>query len=252
MVWLPKSSALVIGAIALLAGAQPARAQTGSNGYLFGPPQGSITLRGGYASPRAGSDLFSYTTSELSLGRSDFAALEIGADLALPAGRRWEWLLSVDASSRRADSDYRQYIGSDGLPINQQTTFTRVPILFGARYYLRAPGTAVGRLAWVPASWTPWIAVQGGALWYQFTQKGEFVDFNNGNAVFAGELDSSGWTLAGSVAAGITFNLSPWLSLVTQARYVHARTTLSSDYRGFQPIDLAGTSVTAGLTLRIP
>lgn len=252
MAWLPKSFTLLMGAIAVVAGAQPARAQLSGNGYLFGPPKASVTLRGGYASPTARSDLFSYTTSELSLGRGDFAAFELGLDLALPAGRRWEWLLSVDASTRRADSDYRQYIGSDGLPINQQTTFTRVPILLGAKFYLRAPGTAIGRLAWVPASWTPWIAVQGGALWYQFTQKGEFVDFNNGNRVFPGELDSNGWTPAAAVTAGVTFNLSPWLSLVTQARYVHARKTLSSDYRGFQPIDLAGTSVTAGLTLRIP
>ena len=240
-----------VGLVTMLTASARADAQHSRGGFLFGTPDGTLTFRGGYARPTAGSDLFGFATSELTLAKGDFAGLELGADLGIMHGQQWEWLLSVDASTRSAESEYRAWTGSDGKPINQSTTFTRVPVLLGVRYYLRSPGTSIGRLAWIPASWVPWVAVQGGVMWYRFAQTGEFVNFANGNAVFAGDLESTGWAPTAAFTAGVNLNLTPTFALVTQGRYVYARKTLGPDFTGFQPIDLTGGSVTAGLIIRI-
>lgn len=242
---------LAVLAVATLCAVGAEAQRTSGPGYLFGAPDGSVTLRLGYSRPSAGSDLFSYTTSNLSLSKADFGAIEVGADVGILQGDHLEWLFSVDVAKRSADSDYRHFIGSDGLPIVQATTFSRVPLMIGVRYWLRPQGTTVGKLAWVPSFWTPFIALQGGAMWYEFHQSGDFVNFSNGNAVFAGDLTSNGWTPVAAISAGAAFSLSPRFQLLTQARYVYANKTLGADFTGFQPIDLSGLSFTAGLSFRI-
>lgn len=239
--------ALVAALVAAPLGAQAAS----GDGYLFGEPIASVTFRLGYARPSAGSDLFGYTTNLLSLSKGDFAGVELGADLGFMQGSHLEWLLSADVASRTADSDYRDYIGSDGKPINQSTTFVRVPVLFGVRYWLTPPGTRIGKLAWVPARIAPFVGLQGGMMWYEFRQNGDFVDFKNGNSVFAGDLHSNGWAPTAAVSAGVSVALNPHFSLLTQARYLYASRTMSADFVGFQPIDLSGLSMTVGLTYRM-
>lgn len=246
---------LLAGAIAMIA-APVAHAQRGmpnaaGEGYLFGEPWVTLSMRLGYAQPLAQSDLFTFATSEFTLRRRDFGAFEFGVDVGIPASRSVEWLLSVDASSREAASEYRQWTGSDGLPIAQSTTFKRVPVLLGARWWLRPPGESVGALAWVPNRFAPFVALQGGLMYYQFAQKGEFVNFSAGNAVFQGDLGSDGWAPAASATVGALVNLNAQFGLLTQARYTYASKTLGPDFTGFQPIDLSGLSVTAGFTFRL-
>ena len=239
--------ALVAALVAAPLGAQAAS----GDGYLFGEPIASVTFRLGYARPSAGSDLFGYTTNLLSLSKGDFAGVELGADVGFMQGNHLEWLFSADVASRTAESDYRGLIGSDGKPINQSTTFVRLPLLVGARYWFSAPGTRIGTLAWVPTRIAPFVGLQGGVMWYEFRQVGDFVDFNNGNNVFAGDLRSNGWAPTAALTAGLSVAVNPHFSLLSQARYVYAKRSMGADFKGFQPIDLSGLSMTVGLTYRI-
>ena len=73
--------------------ARPARAQDSGDGFRFQRPSGSWSLRGGYAMPNAGSDIFSFTTSNMTVDRGSFSGLDFGADLSFtitrrPVGRR--------------------------------------------------------------------------------------------------------------------------------------------------------------------
>ena len=241
-----------ITALAATMLAAPVGAQaTSGDGYLFGQPLGTLTVRAGFAQPFASSDLFNYTTNLLSLRRRDFGGAEFGVDVGFMQGRRLEWLVSADVSSRTSGSDYRNFVGSDGLPIEQQTTFVRVPVMFGARYWLTPPGTSIGTLAWVPSRIAPFVAVQGGVMWYEFHQSGDFVNFSAGNSVFAGDLTSNGWAPTAALSAGVAVALNPHFSLLTQGRYIYANKTLSADFTGFQPIDLSGLSMTVGLSYRM-
>jgi hypothetical protein len=221
----------------------------GGNGFLFFAPAFELTVRLGYARAMAQSDVFSDATRQLTLGRGDFSGAGVAFDLSYLPSSRWEWVLTAEFTQRTAGSEYRDWTGSDGLPIAQQTRFTRAPMLLGARWNLRPRGETVGRLAWLPVRVVPWIALQGGAMYYDFAQEGDFVDFGNGNAVFAGKVESEGFAPMAAMTVGVTWARGASWGIVTQVRYDYAQATLGRNFSGFQPIDLSGVSFTAGVAI---
>src|ERR1043166_4764571 len=78
---LPRSlarSTRVACALVTLAGiftAHPARAQEpgSGDGFLFRPPTGDVAVRAGFDLASAGSDIFTFVTSELTVNRRDFS-----------------------------------------------------------------------------------------------------------------------------------------------------------------------------------
>ena len=66
---------------AALAGT-PALAQSNGDGFLFRKPLGLVTIRTGIDGPRAGSDIFSSFTKDLTVNRRDFRAFNIAGDVA--------------------------------------------------------------------------------------------------------------------------------------------------------------------------
>src|SRR5215210_2851668 len=56
-------------------------AQTSGAGFLFGPPTGAISIRGGLDRANAASDLFVFVTDELTLSRSDFRSATVAGDV---------------------------------------------------------------------------------------------------------------------------------------------------------------------------
>src|SRR5688500_12614835 len=71
-------TALVLGLAAL---APSAMAQRSGEGFLFQPPLASFNLRGGFAHASAGSDIFSFSTEQFTLGKGDFSSPTVEAEL---------------------------------------------------------------------------------------------------------------------------------------------------------------------------
>jgi outer membrane protein W len=226
-----------------------ASAQGAGEGFLFRQPVASITVRGGYAHATAGSDLFSFVTDTLTLDKGDFSGPTIGADLAIRVAPRFDVVISASYAGTSTPSHYRNFIDNDNNEITQTTEFRRVPLMLSGRAYLTPRGRAVGRFAWVPARFAPYVGVGGGAMWYQFKQHGDFVDFTD-SSVFTSSLASSGWTPAAQGLAGLDFNLSPHVALNGEAKYIWAKGTLDDSYSGFDKIDLSGFSASIGLVYR--
>ncbi|MEX2582290.1 MAG: hypothetical protein WD766_03405 [Gemmatimonadota bacterium] len=225
-------------------------AQSSGDGFLFEPPSVVLNLHGGYSRPDAGSEFFSFVTDLLTLGKRDFHGLAVGGTLSVPLSSRLDASVSSTYSGRVSDSEFRDWIGGDDLPIEQSTRFERVPVTASAKLHLRPRGRSVGSLAWVPNRYAPYLGAGGGAVWYRFVQQGEFVDFED-ESVFADELDSSGWAPAAQAFAGVEFSLSPRIAVTTEASYLWASTKLQGDFIDFDRIDLSGFSATAGLSLRL-
>src|SRR3954468_3507599 len=74
-----------LAAVVALAAAAPAHAQSTGDGFLFHRPMARISVRGGYAVARAGSDLFDFTTENLTLQKRDFSGLSLGAAVDVTA-----------------------------------------------------------------------------------------------------------------------------------------------------------------------
>ena len=246
---LPVVALAMTGATALAQGDGAGRAASG-NGYLFGAPNAAVTLRLGYDGAAAGSDVFSFVTNELTLQRGDFGSFAVGGDLAVTLTPRVNLILSVDNDGMSKKSEYRKWQDNSGNPIEQVTSFSRLTYAASARYYLEPLGRSLGRFAWVPARYAPWVSVGAGRTSYNFRQSGDFVDFQKGNAVFRDTFRSSQWTTTGQVAGGVDWTLNQRLSLTTQVKYLWGKADLGTDFAGFAPIDLSGVGASGGLTIR--
>jgi hypothetical protein len=234
----------------LIALAPAAQAQSNGKGFLFKRPAGSFAIRAGYALANAASDVFSEATTQLTLDKRDFSALDFGGDISYSLGARTDLVFDGELASSSNDSEFRKWVDNNDQPIRQATKFKRIPLTVALKYYLTDRGRAVSQFAWIPNRYAPYVSVGGGAMYYRFQQNGDFVDFKTLD-VFSTTIESSGWTPMGHGAAGVEYNVGPWLALTGEGRYVWAKATLDpNDFEGFDKIDLTGFAGTVGFRVR--
>ena len=235
---------------ALAASGAAAHAQTSGDGYLFGRPRVTLTVRGGYDRPFAQGGLFDDAVNQLTLGRSAFAGGAIHGELAFALGRRLDLALMGGFASAARGSEYRRFVDeANDSPITQTTRLRRAPVGVGLKAYLAPRGREIGRFAWIPARVSPFVGVGGGAVYYRYGQQGSFVDFRD-LQVIDGEVRSSGWAPAGFASAGTDWSLSPRFVLSGELRYTAARGTLSGDFAPYDRINLSGAAANVGLGVR--
>jgi outer membrane protein W len=247
----PLQRSAVFGALLIASAVPPSlvQAQETGNGFLFGAPTGSLTIRGGWAVASAHSDLFAFTTEQLTLSRRDFSSPAGDADLAFFVTPRTQIVASVSVASTSKRSEFRGYIDNNDLPIEQTTTFARVPITIGVKRYLTSPGRAIGKFAWIPSRFAPYVGVGGGTMYYRFRQSGDFIDYKTFD-VFPSHMSSDGWAAMAQAQAGADYSLNARFALTGEARYVWSKATLSHDFSGFDKLDLSGFSTSAGIAVR--
>lgn len=244
------------GSIALVAAfvlSSAASAQEyGGRGFRFRPPSATLTVHGGLAAPTAGSELFRFTTDELTVDRSDFVAGSFGFDVAIMLGDRTDFVLGFMRDQSTTGSEFRDWVDNLGAPIEQTTTFLRQPLTATLRYSFASRGHRIGSYAWIPTRVVPFVGVGGGLMKYRFEQVGDFIDMGTLD-VFSDRFVEEGWSPVGQVGGGATFNLTPHLQFVGEVRYLRAkgdRTGSGDDFQGFGRLDLSGTSTVFGISLR--
>lgn len=220
------------------------------DGYLFHQPRATFTLRGGYSQPAATGDVFAHALRNLTLSKSDFGAFSGGADIGIRLTSRFSLQLTGGYAQSNADSEMRDWVDNNDLPIEQSTKVIRAPFMAGVRFDLTNPGRTVGKLAFIPSRVTPYVSGGVGGMYYKFRQVGSFKDDNSIN-IFDTTLETSGRSFASYGAVGADFSLLPTLALTTEARYESARTRPSGyAFSDFDRIDLSGVTATIGLTFR--
>jgi hypothetical protein len=234
--------------------ALPARAQQPD--FLFRRPTVTMGVSFGYAMPSASSDLFDFVSEQLyvlgttrPVERSDFRSVVLQGEFAVRASEKLDVALDVAWMSDETASESRDFIGTDNLPIEQTTHFSRIPVTLGVKYYLKERGRSLGRFAWVPARWAPYLGAAAGAVHYSFEQRGEFVDYQTLD-IFRDTYLSEGWAPTAHVLAGAELTIVPRVALTGEARYTWAKSKLGRDFVDFDDIDLAGFQAMAGLSFR--
>jgi opacity protein-like surface antigen len=243
---------------ALLLALVPSRADAqGSRDYLFGTPAGSLTIRGGLNLLRQSSAVFEDSREFLTLDRGDLVGGSVLADLAFRVNERFDVVLSGGYSHSSAWSEFRGWEGDDDLPIAQRTKLTTVPLSASVKVYPRERGRAIGRFAYVPSRFAPYVGVGAGAMWHRYVQNGEFVDFatidDEGYAdIIRIHLENDGFAPLLQGLAGVDIRLTRQLSLSLEGRYQWARGRMNPEqFEGFDRIDLSGLQTTAGLHIRL-
>jgi len=235
--------------VASLAAAGTAGAQQQGDGFLFGAPHGTFTVRAGYAAAAAKGSLVDFTTTNLTLNRSDFSSPAVSAELGLWLQSRTLLQLSLGYAGMNRPSEFRQYVDSANQAITQTTQFQRVPLSVSVKEYLTSPGRSIGSFAWVPSRIAPYVGAGVGTMWSRFKQSGDFVDFQT-DSIFNSVLQSSAWSPMAQAMAGVDYSISPRFALNAEATYQWANAQLSNDFAGFGRMDLSGLSTTVGLSVR--
>jgi opacity protein-like surface antigen len=226
-----------------------AHAQRAGDGFFFKPPSTTLTLHGGVALASTASDIFDFATQELTLNRGDFHSPELGLDLAVRLTRRADLVFGLGYASTTSSSEFRDWVDQDDRPIEQKTTYRRMPLTASLKYYIAPRGRSVGSYAWIPGRWAPYLGAGGGVVRYSFKQRGDFVDFRT-LEVFPDRFDSSGWAPTVHAMAGIDYSLNYRWALTAEGRYARASSALSDAFQGFDKIDLSGFTTTVGIQLR--
>ncbi len=240
---------LLAAVAAVLTAPVAASGQSGGPGFLFQRPMYSFGIKGGYALPQAESEIFDFAREQLTLETNDFASSAWGADFAVRATERLDIAVGVSVTHTSQRSEFRDWVDLDDLPIEQTTTFTRVPTTLSVKYYLRDRGRSVSRFVWVPERWSPYLGAGGGAIWYSFEQEGAFVDFETLD-VFGARLESVGTTGTAHVFSGVDLSLSSKVVLTGEGRYSWGKMDMGRDFVDFDSIDLGGFQATLGLSFR--
>ncbi len=218
--------------------------------FLFGRPSITLGARIGYAIPRADSDIFDFTREELTVEKRDFNAVALGADLGIRLSDRIDLALGLGYENSQIDSESREFIGTDDLPILQTTDFRRVPFTVGLKAYLTERGRRISDLAWIPGKFAPFVGGGAGFVWYEFEQDGEFVDYETLD-IFYDYFSSSNGSLLGYVTAGFDYSLGLRWILTAEARYSWASADMGQSFIGFDKIDLNGLRAAFGFSVRL-
>ena len=247
--WLLVLVALTAGTPAAAAGDE---AQTQPSNpkpdFLFGRPRGSIGIRGSWIVGRAGSDWYDFVTDQLTLSNGDFNRPAIGTEGAVTLSRRFDLVFGVDYGQSTTDSEYRRFVDNNRLPIEQTTVLRETNLSAGIKYALTDRGRRVGQIAWVPRSFVPFVGAGAGAMWFQVQQSGDFVDYVD-LSVFTDVFEAKGWTPSAHVFGGVDIRLMRRLFLTLDGRYVWASGDLGRTWVDFDPIDLSGFRMAAGINI---
>jgi hypothetical protein len=233
-------------AVLLAAGAPAAQAQ---DGFLFGPPDGQVTLRAGPMFFRAQSELFDWMVDTLTVSRRDFRGPSMALELAWLSGQRLDFALGIGWAETERDSEYRYWVGDDEEPIRQFTTLQVVPVSVTLRFRPLERGRRLSNLAWLPARTSPYVGLGGGLIWYKLVQEGEFI--RSSLAIYEDRLESSDWGPAAHAVAGIDYWVTPKVAVSAEARYNVGSASLDERvFRGFDDLDLSGAQVSLGFSYR--
>lgn len=101
----------------------------------------------------------------------------------------------------------------------------------------------------MPASWNAFGGAAAGFTWYEFEQRGDFVDFETRD-IFSDVFHDEGRAPTFQVFGGLEYSLSPTLLLSAEGRYGFASSEMGTDFVDFDPMDLAGFQATLGLSAR--
>jgi len=236
-------------AIAGPGGAAQAQPPNPTPDFLFGRPRGSIGIRGGWTIGRAGSDWYHFVTDQLTLNNGDFNRPAIGTEGTFTLTPRLDLVVGFDYGQSTTNSEYRHLVDNNRLPIEQTTVLRESSITFGVRYALTERGRQISRFAWIPRSIVPFVGGGGGATWFQVRQEGDFVDYVD-YSVFSDVFEAKGWSPSGFVSGGAEIRLLRRLFLTLDGRYFWAKGDLGRTWVDFDPIDLSGFRMSAGINFK--
>ncbi len=216
-------------------------------GFLFGRPGNSVGVRGLWHRARAESDVHDFMTGILTLEPRDFDALGVAIDVGFAVTSRLDFHVGLDyARTATTTSEFRDFVGSDDLPITQDTTVAQTDLNGSVSFAIIPRGRAIGQYAWIPNAVVPYVGAGAGIQRYGLDLIGEFVDQAD-FSLFDDHLQANGWTPSVHLFGGVDVRVASRLFATGEARYVMAKAEPAGAFEGFDSLDLSGLRVAGGI-----
>lgn len=224
--------------------------------FLLGRPHAMVGVRGSWLIGSANSDFYDDMTKFLTLEKSDFRTGSFTTELAVSLAPHLDVVGGFDMNSLSHASEDRamEELLADGrrVPIQQTTSLSEKNFYVSAKYSLLSRGQSVSRLAWVPRTFVPYVGAGAGYGSYNLRQNGDFVDqgnpgFTGDETIFTDTFRSEGWTPLFQAFGGTDIQIYRHLVISFEGRYTWKKADLSSDYVGYEPLDLGGMRFGAGV-----
>jgi hypothetical protein len=177
-----------VAAAAILLLVHPAAAQQTLNLSL-----GYFTVRGEDA--RVERDVLTENRNFLAFDMGDFNGAALGAEWLVPLGGYVEAGAGIGFSRRTVPSVYERFTDRDGSEIEQRLRLRLVPVAFTIR------AVPLGHASPVQ----PYFGAGLGLFNWRYSEWGEFVDFQRGNAIFREQYVASGSETGTIILGGLRF-----------------------------------------------
>ena len=224
-----------------------------------------FTFKGGYLQLQMRSDLWGTEFENMHLGKKDYYDTLFGLGYEYFINRQVSFILSVEWYDNAKTGIYKDFIGDTidgddyafdygvGFEIEHVFSVSIVPIQASLKLM---PGRRAGTII-------PYIGGGIGLYLWNVRIQGDMVNFTESELFYDPDLDADveGYAIYPADArenrvsigfhgfAGIMVPLVRRVSLDIEAKYNYAEGTLKDSFQGFEPFDLSGFQVTAGLSL---
>lgn len=211
--------------------------------------QGTVSFRVGYFMPRGESDLWLENVDTFTYEVGDFDNFMVGVEVNWFLNNYMAVGAGFDFYNDSVSSEYRDFVGEDGFPIEQNIELTTVPI-FATLKFMPLGNGSPGYGGERGNPFVPWVGAGLTVVAFTYEETGEFIDFTDDTIFDAQFLAEDEAALGVHVAAGIVIPLDLKYDIFGEVRYLWAEGDLGEDFIGFDPIDLGGVSFHFGASYR--
>lgn len=210
---------------------------------------GSLSFRIGGFFPNGDSDIWEENIENFTFEMDDFNNFTLGMEYNWFLNRFVTLGFGFDYYSKRNSTEYRDFIGDDDLPIQQEIKLTVVPLTATVKFTPLGNGSP-GYRGERGSQLVPWIGGGIGVYSFEYEEIGEFIDFSDFSIFDAEFLTHEATALGFHIAGGLVIPIDLEWDIFGEARYALAKGDLGDDFLGFEPIDLGGFSFHFGASYR--
>jgi outer membrane protein W len=203
------------------------------SGLLFSQ---SIHLKIGLFIPELQSDLWSVNRENLTFERSDMVNVVYGGEYEFYFNRLFSLSLEVGSYAKTVFAQYRDYEFEDGTPISQNISLRIVPVEANLKYH---PLGHRNRL-------NPYVGIGAGVYAWTYQQFGNFINFED-DSISEGFAETRRFAFGLNGRAGVAYRFQQRLGILLEGKYHYLQGKLSRNFEGFEPLDMSGFLINAGI-----
>ena len=211
------------------------------------PYNNQWSLEVGVFDPRGDSDLWSTNEKTFTFETEDLDDFYLGAKVGSQINNFVAFDVGAFWYDGDTDSAYRDFTDLNGFPIKHETRLTLVPLTADLR--IMPFGQFREGNHRDPMAVVPYIGFGAGAVYWDYEEEGEFIDFGS-MTFFNARYSSQGIAPEYHGFVGVDVMLNRQVSIFIEGRATRSEDELDSDFDGFDDFDLSGTTLTAGTRIR--